>query len=304
MRSFLFIMLCVFLSIVSAQMQHQMVTRLEILPSNVTMSSGTNLRFTAIAYGHHGTAFTPTNLSWTADGGSIDQHGWYTAGGYAGYYQITVRSYGVSATAQVQIRQAGPTIARIDVTPDNSQVYPNNTIHFGAKAYDSFNRMIPCNFVWSTNGGTIDQSGLFQAGYTPGYYQVYARDTNSGIQGIANVRIVSGGSPFPPDPPQPYPQPTPYPTTGQIIITYFNIDTQLFSHSVEVTAQVIGANAQTLKLYAIGSANRQIEIDSQSCRHGQSVRLKGRYDSSSTRYFELRLFDNFGNEIARERRNK
>lgn len=301
MRLFILLSLFVLVSMTFAQP----VSRLEIMPSNVSMEAGRSLQFSLLAYTPQGYVFTPQGASWTANGGNVDSQGLYTAGGYAGYQRITASYYGMSATATVQIRQASPSVARIVITPDNSQIYANNAVHFGATAYDNYNRVISCSFTWSANGGTINQNGFFRAGYASGDYQVWARDSASGVQGTANVRILGGGSPMPPNPPGPHPgpNPTPYPSAAQIIITDFDTGGNFFKPTVKITAQTIGQNIQTLRLFAIMNHGGQNELDAQACSSGATVRLRGEYDAFATRYFEIRLFNNYNQEVARERRN-
>jgi len=175
---------------------------------------------------------------------------------------------------------------------------------FQAIAYDAYNR--PCNasFVWQCEGGRIEQSGFYTAGYQSGSFRVIAKDRNTGIQGEANVLIQSFVPPEPPPPPYNPHNPHHGMGQGKIIITSFDAGGgNFFSPKAKVTVQVSGRNIQSVKLYAVSDDGRYSEIDAQSCKHGDSILLNGKYNRFSTRYLEVRLLDNMGREMAKERRD-
>lgn len=298
--SILTIMLAVLISLQAQPIGHHgqySFSRLEIYPSgNITISSGNSVRFTAIAYDRYNSAYTPNNLSWSGDGGQMGYDGTYTAGSYPGTFRITVRGNNVSATTQVTIRSSGPNISRVVVTPENSSVSANNTLQFSATAYDSYGRQVSGNFNWYANGGYIDQNGYYRAGSSTGIFQITARETSSNTQGTATVRVISGGY-YPPHPP------TPGPSNARIVITNFDAGGNVFKPTVKISAQVFGHNIQTVKLFAMKFSGAE-EIDAQACTDGQSVYLHGKFERFGTSHFEVRLYDRFGNQVAREVRKE
>lgn len=82
--------------------------RIEVFPPKAVVKCYETCQFTGTAYDQYG---RPVNISplWTATGGTITQNGYYTASGYAGYYQIWLKdtSSGAQATVQVQITSGG-----------------------------------------------------------------------------------------------------------------------------------------------------------------------------------------------------
>jgi len=298
------------LLVLASLAQAQLISRIEVFPSNISIASGHSVRFTVIAYTNFGTVFTPDNVVWTTNGGTIDQSGFFTAGSYygSGSYRVTAQCQGRQDSAQVQIRSGGTPhqINRIVITPDNAQVYVNQGIQFTATAYNAYGQTSVINAAWSATGGSIDPNGYYRASYTAGYYQVTVRDLSTGNQATANVRVLGGSYPYPtpPTPPTPPYPPTPYPSTARIVVTDFDTGGNWLEPKVKVTVQVFGSNIQTVRLFAVSHHSTQSEIDAQACSNGQTVYLKGRFERLNTRHFEIRLYDNFNREVARETRRE
>jgi len=84
-----------------------------------------------------------------------------------------------------------PPVDHIVVTPDPAFVTVGEAQLFTATAYDAFNVPIPgVTFIWDTDVGFVDASGLFLAQPTPATGYVSA--TNSTVTGTANVTVVAG----------------------------------------------------------------------------------------------------------------
>ena len=287
--------LCFILLSLAVQAGPWQVNQLAVYPSDVKMVAGQSVRFTALVTDANNCSHTPRGLTWYATGGTINQRGRFTAYNTSGYFTITVQYRHQRASARVIVKTLAPSVVRVVISPTNPRVLVGQTAYFRATAYDSYNRPVNCNFSWRTNGGSISQNGMFRAGYGVGTYQVWARDRRSGREGVSYIQIIRGG--FPPFPPIP---PTPQPTPGRIVITDFDSGGgNFFTPKVKIKLRVYGSGAQTVRLYAISNGGRYSELSARSCRHGQEVFLKSKYDRFSVKRFEIRLYNNMGRVIAR-----
>ncbi len=81
---------------------------------------------------------------------------------------------------------------RIEVSPDPTTLVTGGTQQFTAIGYDASNNPIPnLPVTWEVinGGGTIDATGLFTAGATPGTYADTVRASYSGIEDLATVEV-------------------------------------------------------------------------------------------------------------------
>jgi hypothetical protein len=116
------------------------------------------------------------------------------------------------ATGVAQRRS--PTVAEVQVTPDQAQVQVGRTAYFVANAFDASSTPISnATPVWSSSNGaaaTIDQNGM-ATGVAPGITIITARFGGTrGKTGQATLEVLSGGPS-----PQPQAQPQPQPPPGQ-----------------------------------------------------------------------------------------
>ncbi|BBM86434.1 hypothetical protein [Candidatus Uabimicrobium amorphum] len=163
---------------------------LTIYPRNVQMKSGSTLQFTVVSSDRDGNAFTPRNVSWSSNYGSVSS-GWFTAPSRPATYTVTARWKRYSASATVTVKQPYNQISKIVVTPQNQRVEVNKGVYFKAVAYDTYGRVVQLKSAkWWADGGNIDQNGYYRAGYRPGYYTVWVQDTYSGQRGSAKVQVV------------------------------------------------------------------------------------------------------------------
>ena len=84
-------------------------------------------------------------------------------------------------------------LALITVTP-NVTLAPTATQQFTAVGTDADGIVVDITPVWSViaGGGTINASGLFTAGNTPGVYNATVQAASGGLSGTANVTVVIG----------------------------------------------------------------------------------------------------------------
>jgi len=139
-------------------------------------------------------AFTPT-WSIVAGGGTIGATGLFTAGTVNGTFPNTVeaRSGSIKGTATV-IVSVGP-LASIVVTPNPATLSVGLTRLFTAVGRDANGNLVALDTpTWSVaaGGGTINSSGLFTAGSTPGTYTNTVRATVGALSGTATVNVTSG----------------------------------------------------------------------------------------------------------------
>jgi hypothetical protein len=86
-------------------------------------------------------------------------------------------------TAEEYLRR--PT--HLELTPTTVTLKTGETYQFKATAYNQHNQAVPLDvFMWEATGGHIDGSGKFQAGPTPGMYEVFV----SSGQMNATARVV------------------------------------------------------------------------------------------------------------------
>jgi hypothetical protein len=81
----------------------------------------------------------------------------------------------------------------IVVSPASAAVATGGSQQFTAQGYDASNNPIPnLSFAWAVlnGGGTINSSGLFTAGSTPGTYANTVAASTGGVTGYASVTVV------------------------------------------------------------------------------------------------------------------
>jgi outer membrane protein OmpA-like peptidoglycan-associated protein len=118
-----------------------------VSPSTATLDRGQTQTFTATSV-HCG---KNTEVNWTATGGTITEHGDYTAGQTPGSYLVTATQHktGLTSTAAVTIKEPPPppppppppaprvTLTRIDLTPDHARVKMNESVAFSVNGINS-----------------------------------------------------------------------------------------------------------------------------------------------------------------------
>ena len=96
---FVMVSACVATSVVAASGREM----LRIYPSDVTVTAGRRVRFTAVTRVGDRDAYTASTLQWSATGGRIDDEGVYVAGNEAGDHLVEVAHAGRRATAVVRV---------------------------------------------------------------------------------------------------------------------------------------------------------------------------------------------------------
>ena len=179
------------------------LTQVNVTPATTSLQVGATQQFQATGIMSDGTTTSPT-VNWSATGGTISSSGLFTAGSAPGTYSVTATepSSGRVGTASVTITAPPPppTLTQVNVTPATTSLQVGATQQFQATGTMSNGTTTSPTVNWSATGGTINSTGLFTAGTTPGTYQVSATEPNSGRVGTASVTI-SAAPPPPPPPP-------------------------------------------------------------------------------------------------------
>lgn len=274
------------------------IVRIVVSPPSASLAQGRTATFSAQAYDRYNrpVSFRP---QWqVSGGGTIDSQGRFKAT-RSGTVRVTVRdpASGRTASATVTVTagsggesQARP--ARLVISPDRTSLQPSQTTRFTARAYDRSNRPMAATFEWQTNGGTIDQRGVFKAGSRSGAYQVWAVHRSSGLRGTASVTISSSGGGR-------------QPAAGQARLVIKSWDVgggSLVKSKAKIKVQTLGAEAALVKLFSVSPQGKYSQIGAQSCRDGQTVYFQAGYSRSATRYLEIRLYNRGGRIIARTRK--
>jgi len=159
------------------------LARIDVTPTTTTLRVGDTTVFTATGYDQHGNVYQIDPI-WSTNGGTINQNGKYT-GTVPGDFEVTASVSGstVTGTGNVQVK-AAPYLTRIEVSPSNVNLHTYDTQTFTATGYDQFGALYPITPVWSTNGGVINQNGIYTS-TVPGDFTVTASD--QGVTGSARV---------------------------------------------------------------------------------------------------------------------
>jgi hypothetical protein len=163
-------------------------------PSGTTPVSGT-IQFSATvtdADGHT-IAVAPT-WSVVNGGGTISADGVFTAGDSAGTFLNTVVATSGSVSSASTVTVTAGALASITVTPETVTVAVGATQHFVAVGKDSHGNVVAIpDRVWSVSaGGSIDTSGTFTAGSTPGSFPLAIHVMSGSICADASVIVTTG----------------------------------------------------------------------------------------------------------------
>ena len=272
---------------------------MEIYPQNPVVKAGQTLRFTVVMRTSRGCSYTPS-VMWYASGGRIDSYGTFQAGRRPGWYSVTAKFGRIQVSTRVQVRSFGSSISRIVVAPQRIRLAIGQRFNFRALAYNRVGRIVAFRPFWqTTGGGHINQAGVFTAQYA-GNYTITAK-SRGGVYGTSVVHVYRYVQPQPQPHPHPYPHPYPQPNpSGRIVVSKWDIGGNIFKRKAKILVTVYGRRAQTIKLFSVTSSGRYQELQAHSCRHKATIFFKTKF--MSTKYLEIRLYDNMGQILARYRR--
>ena len=167
-----------------------------VTPNPVSLLAGTTQQFIAVGRDASNNVFLITPV-WTVvnGGGAINSSsGVFTAGGTAGTYTNTVKatSGAISGTATVTVTP-GP-LASLTITPNPVSLAIGATNQFTATGKDANGNTVSAPLTWSivAGGGTVNNTGLFTAGTTPGTYTNTVKVASGAISSTATVTVTAG----------------------------------------------------------------------------------------------------------------
>ena len=236
----------------------------DILPDSLTVEINQPVIFAAHDRLTSGSG-TPVAVDWKVSGGTITADGVFSSD-TAGQFRVTARkrkNRGPVDTAIVVVVLPPPsTLVAVTLTPDTATVDPGSRRAFSAvgKLSDSSTTALGVN--WTATGGTVDPSGVYSAGTTPGAYRVIATNTTGLFADTADVTISA-------------PPPPPPPTLASVIVTpaaaslaagatqrfaSYGRNTDGDSVAVPVTYTATGGTITTAGLYTAGSTGGTFRI--------------------------------------------
>jgi len=149
----------------------------------------------SLAYSWATAGTPPGAVSFSANGTNAAKSTTVTFGAAGSYSLVaTVRDAGglsVTSSVNVVVSQVFSSIA---VSPASVNVAASGTQQFGASARDQFGSALVSQpgFSWAASGGgSINASGLFSAGSSPGTFTITA--TSAGKSGNASVTVTAAG---------------------------------------------------------------------------------------------------------------
>jgi hypothetical protein len=175
--------------------------RIEIKPRNVTLAAGASTTFKASGYRANGSK-APVGVIWSAEGGSVDAGGVYTADSVPGKFAVVaVQNSGslsdtawVTVTAPEKIDTVPPTpptpvLTRIVLLPENVSLEVGAGRKFSAFGRNSAGDSVAVTVAFSATGGTVSSTGQFTAGQQTGNFRVIA--SAGGLADTAAVTVTS-----------------------------------------------------------------------------------------------------------------
>ena len=170
------------------------IEKLAITPNQITIKPGDEVQFDVKGLDKHGNEVSIETISWTADGGTIDNSGRFKAGLGEGNFTLKATSGKATEYAHITIKDEHIELQRVTIAPQQVTISPNSKQIFTVKGFDQNGQEVSLNkAIWEGEGGTIDDKGVFQAGPDEGEFTVTVRlgdITTSAAVAIKN-RVVS-----------------------------------------------------------------------------------------------------------------
>lgn len=168
---------------------------------NANLGVNASQQFVAEGRDTKGAVF-PITPAWSvvASGGTINNHGLFTAGSTVGTYPNTVTATdgAISGNASViitaPVAPPMPFLTTIVVTPVGPDSMPAATTRqFQAEGRDSSGAVIVISPTWSVvaGGGSITSMGIFTADTLPGVYVNTVKAMSGTVAGYATVTVAS-----------------------------------------------------------------------------------------------------------------
>ncbi len=159
------------------------LSSIKVSPENSSITSGSTLQFIANGLDQFGNSF-PISPTWSANGGMINTNGLYIAS-QTGSFEVIASFDGISGSTTITINEP-PVLTSLQISPETSSVFVNDTIAFTYVALDQYGNLYPSTPTWSSTGGIIDSNGLYSA-TTIGTFSINL--TEGSVTATANVTV-------------------------------------------------------------------------------------------------------------------
>jgi hypothetical protein len=150
------------------------LTSIIVSPATASLLVGGTQQFNVVGRLSDGTQ-VGVAVNWTASGGSVNTNGRFTAPQVAGTYRVvaTTTTGGLADTSLVTVNPA-VTLTKINVTPPTTSLLTGAIQQFTATGQLSNGGSSAVSVNWSATGGSINSSGQYTAGNTPGTFRAIA----------------------------------------------------------------------------------------------------------------------------------
>ncbi|MEZ4586460.1 MAG: hypothetical protein R2909_08690 [Gemmatimonadales bacterium] len=158
-----------------------------VTPGSIGARVGVPKQFIAKVY-HEDGSLASVPVFWTASGGSIGQDGVYLPDSPGDQIVIAVIGAGLVDTAEVRVSER-PFLTSILLSPGEDTVDQGSSLQYVVAAEWSDGGSDLPTVDFSTTGGVIDSTGVFNALALPGDYIVVAKERGGQRTGTAKVRV-------------------------------------------------------------------------------------------------------------------
>lgn len=144
------------------------------------------------------------DVEFMATGGTMTAGGLYTAGGVTGTFMVIANCLcgGFSDTVAVEISAIAPPVRQLQkltISPKTVELEPGVSRQFTVTANWSTGATDVPPVTWSTTGGSVSGSGLYEAPSTPGTYRVVVAHVGGTVRDTATVTVKSVKKPETPE---------------------------------------------------------------------------------------------------------
>ena len=145
---------------------------IKVEPDTIKLYPEQEFQFTVTGYNQQNNIMVISAVTWKSEfGGNIDSNGVFTGGYQKREVIVTARINDLTAKAKVTVK---PILRRLVISPEWTVLYPQETQQFTIKGYDQFENEIDAGIIyWESEGGEINENGLYQAYYyDKGIYKI------------------------------------------------------------------------------------------------------------------------------------
>ncbi len=180
----------------------------------------------------------PVILNWRVTGGSLSPSGAFHSSSPGSFLVIGQgrNSQRPTDTAAVTVVTQAPTPIAFGVSPQTAAIGVNQTQVFTARASLSDGTTVPAQAIWTATGGSIDGTGVYVAGSTPGNYLVAATEISGTLADTAYVTVTAA------------------PPTLQAVVLTPGSATLQTNASLQFSAAGLMSNGSTTQLSVVYSA--------------------------------------------------